>query len=196
MSTCKVVCIFRRPLFYTDSLISLRAGPLVHVELMPVQDENSISYTSYVGYPFCMSLSAKHSYNDETCVAIAVDFSEAEMQNLNSYLHDLCEANIPYNYMDTALMILPTAVHNQITDDLPSEAAKDIHSLFCAQAVILSLSNSLTVDRRLYQTLLRLNSRTTTPYTLFHVLREFGQTVCCNALQRGAVVPLAMKEPV
>lgn len=194
-----LVCVFRRPVFYSDSLVSLRAGPLVHVEMMPLDEsnpQNSLSYTSYVGGPFCMTLAAKQTYSDETCVALALPMQDHEMASLERYLEELCVANIPYNYLDTALMLLPASVHECISDDVTSEAPGELRHLFCSQAVVLALRHALDRERHLHGAMCSLNSRVTLPYALFHILRPYGQTVSCNALQRGAIVPLSLPQPV
>ena len=195
----QVVLLFRRPIFFTDSLLALRAGPLVHVELLPVDAENpgnTLSYTSYVGYPFAMSISVKGTYDNETCVALSLNVSREEQEQLISYLHDLCEQNIPYNYTDVATMALPRGMQYALKDDLSSEAPADITHLFCSQAVVLALRNALDNIRQLYHILQYVNSRCVTPYNLFHLLRPYTQTVCCLALRRGAVVPRSLAEPL
>ena len=190
-----VVCVFRRPIFYSDTLVSLRAGPLVHVEIMPIEVDNphnSISYTSYIGCPFSMSISMKRTYDNTSCVAVALEVSQEEKERLTSYLHDLCEANIPYNYVDTAMMVLPTSVHGCLSDDVSSEDPVHLTALFCSQAVVLALRNGLNEQRDLYEVLAAVNSRVVLPYTLFHLLRPYGRTVCCHALRTGTLVPLPL----
>jgi hypothetical protein len=195
----QVVCVFRRPVFFSDSLLALRAGPVIHVELLPVDTlnpENTLSYTSYVGHPFGVSISTKRTFDNETCVGLVLEVSPAEHENLVSYLHDLCEANIPYNYQDMAIMALPRTLFEAVIDDIPSEDPRDIRSLFCSQAVLLALRNSLADDNPLLEVLSKVVSRTIFPYTLFHLLRPFAHTIDCRALASGLVVLRPLSEPL
>lgn len=192
-----VACVFRRPVFYSDSLVAMRAGPLVHVELMPLDPstpENSMSYTSYVGYPFAASLSTKHTFDNATCVALALEVERPEFERLVGYLHDLCERNIPYNYGDTALMMLPLQLVQSLCDDVPSESPEHITTLFCSQAVVLALRHALSEEHPAFRLVRDINSRTVFPYALFQLLRPYTRPVCCNALQRGAFVPRSLTE--
>lgn len=193
------VLVFRRPIFFTDSLLALRAGPLVHVDILPMDPAtpaNTLSYTSYVGYPFTVSISDKTRYDNETCVALAIPLAEAEHEALVGYLCDLCGHNIPYNYVDVATMALPQSLQTSLKDDLSSEAPADITHLFCSQAAVLALRNALAERRPLLELLRHVNSRCVTPYDLFHMLRPHAQPVCCLALGRGAVVPRPLPGPV
>lgn len=194
-----MVLVFRRPLYLSDSVIALRAGPLVHVEILPIDSEtpeNTISYTSYVGCQFAMSISTKNTFDNQTCVALSLDLSVKEHQCLISYLHDLCEANIPYNYADVAFMALPHSVLQAVVDDVPSEDPRDLRSLFCSQAALLALRNSLAAEHPLVPVLSGVVSRTVFPYSLFLLLRPFTRTVDCLALSRGAVLPYSVTCPL
>lgn len=197
--TRDVVCVFRRPVFYTDMIASLRVGPLVHVELLPMDRDSpldTLSYTSYVGCPFSMSISTKRTFDDSTCVALALRVTTPEMQALVSYLHDLCVAKIPYNYSDAACLALPAGVRETLLADLPSSAPCDVTSLFCSQAVVLALRHALAPGGALAADLALANSRTVSPYALFHLLRPFAHPVSCAALARGELEPRALREPV
>ena len=185
-----VLCVFRKPSRFTDSLIALRAGRLVHVDILPMDPdnvENSLSYTSYVGEHFSMSLSAKHDYDDDTCVALELKVSPEEHECLIAYLNELFERNIPYNYKDLAVMALPCTLQDSLVSDILSESPEDIQSLFCSQAVVLALRNSLAQDRALFRQLRMLNSRTIYPCTLYHVLRPYTKMVSCNGIRRGEI---------
>jgi hypothetical protein len=195
----QVVCVFRRPVFFSDSLIALRAGPVVHVEVLPIDvlhPENTLSYTSYVGQPFGVSISTKRTFDNETCVGLVLEVSPEEHETLVSYLHDLCEANIPYNYHDMAIMALPRTLFEAVVDDVPSEDPRHLRSLFCSQAVLLALRNSLSEENPLLPVLAGVVSRTIFPYTLFHLLRPYTHTVDCRALASGMVVLRPLPEPL
>jgi hypothetical protein len=188
-----VACVFRRPVFYTDSLVALCAGPLVHVEIMPIDSREpraSASYTSYVGCPFALSLSTKQTYDNTTCAALVLQLSDVEHEALLVYLQDLCEAQIPYNYRDTALLMLPGGAALFGATDVPSEVPRALQSLFCSQAVVLALRNALDARRPLTRVLAGLNSRTVLPYALFTVLHPYARGACCAALAEGRLAPL------
>lgn len=186
----RVALMFRKPVFFSDTILALRAGPLIHVEILPIDDnnpENTLSYTSFVGSPFSMSISTKRTYENDTCVGLAFDVSEHEHELLVSYLHDLCEKNIPYNYSDVALSVLPSGIKNSFVDDVASESPTDITSLFCSQAVVLALRNALDEKTALFQRLKDVNSRTVLPYALYHVIKPYARSIDCVSLQHGVV---------
>lgn len=187
-----VVCVFRRPVQYSDTLVSFCAGPLVHVELLlldPREPRASASFTSFVGCTFGQSLSGKCAYDDATCVALALEVSEPENEALVAYLQDLCDADIPYNYCDTAMLMLPGGVALFGGTDVPSEAPRALRSLFCSQAAVLALRHALGAERPLARVLARLNSRAVLPYALYHLLLPFARGAGCAALQEGRLEP-------
>jgi hypothetical protein len=186
----QVVCVFKKAVFLTDSIVAMKAGPLVHVELLVIDSNvpsNSLSYTSYVGCEFGVSISTKQTYNSKDSIALAFDVTPDEHASLISYLHDLCESHIPYNYKDIAIMLLPKTIQRNFVDDVTSETPREIKALFCSQGIVLALRNSLSQASPLCQQLRGLNSRTVHPYALYHMLRPYTYMVNCDLLRNGEV---------
>ncbi len=186
------VVVFRKPVLLSDKLISCVAGNLIHSDIMPVDttnSENSMNFTSYVGENFSVSITGKHMYNNKDNVALCIETSEEEQETMISYLHDLCENNIPYNYIDLVAEMLPSRIAGYVVDELDSEDPKHITHLFCSQAIVLVLRNSLSETSELCKALRTQNCRLTLPSELYHILMPFSRQVCCDALRKGEVVP-------
>lgn len=171
----------------------------MHCDILPVdmQDaQNAMSFTSYMNETFSMSINTKQRYNNKKNVAIAIPYNKAEFDLLTSYLYDLCSQNIKYNLIDITLDALPATIRDAIVDDVASEDPKDIKKIYCSQAAVLSLRNSLAQDRKLLSHLKETNSRTTVPLQLYYTLRNFGQIVDCEALHSGRIIPFQLETPV
>lgn len=193
MNTHTIAIIFRRPIFFSDSWLAAYAGPLLHTEILPIQNEDpmkTMSFTSYMGQPFSASFRVKETYNNDKCVALAFDVTEQEYLQIISYAHDLCSHNINYNYSDLLLTALPHTIQNAMIEDIPSEDPAHIKSLFCSQAVILILRNGLQENHPVMQAVGNLNSRTILPYKLYHLLKPYTKSVDCNALSQGLIQDL------
>lgn len=193
----QVAVVFTKPRGAYDRLVSSIAGNLVHVDLMPIDTQNceqSMVFTNYMGETFSMNLCGKRLYNNQRHVALLLETDDNEQELLYSYLHDLCEQNIPYNYTDLAFEFIPRSISCEVVNDVVSENPKEITKLFCSQAIVLALRNSLNHSKGVCRTLRKLNSRLTLPIDLFHALRPFTRYVCCNALSVGRVVPYSVMD--
>jgi hypothetical protein len=190
----QTVIVFRKPILMTDKLLSYVAGKLVHCDIMPVDSktaENSMNFTSYVGERFSASITGKRLYNNNDHMALCIEISEEEQDAMVSYLYELCENNIPYNYADLAAEMLPSQLAKFVVDEISSDDPKQITNLFCSQAVVLVLRNSLDEKSELCKRLKHQNCRLTLPYELYTILKPFSTQVCCNALRRGEIVSLS-----
>jgi hypothetical protein len=54
---------------------------------------------------------------------------------------------------------------------------EEITALFCSQAIILVLRLNVESSRDIYQALMDLNSRTTSPTMLFEKLKQYGEII-------------------
>jgi len=186
----QVVIVFRKPVFMTDRFLSCFAGKLVHCDIMPVDSktaENSLNFTSYVGEHFSASVTGKRFYNNKDNMALCLEISEEENDAMISYLYELCENNIPYNYVDLAAEMLPSQVARFVVDEISSDDPKQITNLFCSQAVVLVLRNSLSEKGELCKILKHQNCRLTLPYELFTILQPFSKQVFCVELSKGEI---------
>ena len=193
------VIVFRKPVCMTDRFLSVFAGQLTHCDILPIDvsdAHNAMTFTSYVGETFSMSINTKRNYNNRKNVAIAIPYNKCEFDLLTTYLYDLCSHNIKYNLIDISLDALPITVRDMICEDVESEDPKDIKKIYCSQAAVLSLRNSLASDRRLLEKLKETNSRVTVPLQLYYILRNFGQIVDCDALHEGKVIPYSLSSPI
>lgn len=194
MNTHTIAILFRRPVFFSDTWLAVYAGPFLHTEILPIQNEDpskTMSFTSYMGQAFSASLRVKETYNNDKCVALAFGVTENEYDKIVSYAYDLCEHNINYNYSDLLLTALPHTIQNAMIEDIPSEDPAQIKSLFCSQAVILILKNGLKNDHPVMQVIKNLNSRTILPYKLYTLLTPLAKNIDCNALSQGLVQDLS-----
>lgn len=175
-------------MFYTDSWLAAYAGPLLHTEIVPIDPviaSNTLSFTSYMGQNFSVSISTKYTYNNDTCVALKIPVTAEEYGRIVSYLYELCESKISYNYSDLLLTALPDSFQTVLLDDVVAENPRKIKSLFCSQAAVLALRQSLAVEHPVRRELDKYNSRTMLPYHLYKLLQPFCQALDCNALALG-----------
>lgn len=193
-----IVLVFRRPIFFTDTVISLCAGHLVHVDIVPIDEQNPINSlvcTSYIGETFSISLTRKAAYSDSDEVGLAIATTDDEHLRVTSYLHDLAVNKIPYNYTDVISCALPKMIKKTFLEDLASDNPAKIKSLFCSQAVVLALRNGLSESNPVTQVVKGLNSRCILPEALFRQLNPICPRVSCSALRYGAVVPYSPLPP-
>ena len=186
----KVALIWRRAVNDSDLLLWSVAGELVHVDIMPLNGEDSITYTAYIGERFGMSISTKKIYNDLDYVARCIDLTPPEFERMVSVLHDLCQCNIPYNYSDLLLCALPDIVQRNFIEDIPSDSPAQITRLFCSQAMTIILRNSLDRERPLQQMLAQTNSRTMLPQTLYSIVRSYTKPCECHHLRHGTFLQI------
>lgn len=192
-----LVLVFRRPVFVSDKILAVYAGKLMHVDIMPIYDsvpENTITYTSYVSENFSMSISTKRLYTNERCVARAIPVTSDEFDRAVSFLHDLCEAEVPYNYADLLLTAMPHMLQTAFIDDVPSENPKDLTSVYCSQAAVLCLRAALGEDSPLLAEMREINSRLTLPLDLYHHVLPYSTGASCDDLQRGVIIPFSTDE--
>ncbi len=185
------VLVFRKPMGWTDKLVAVRAGSLVHVDIVPVNattPQDTLVCTSYMGERFSMSLSAKSAYDDKHHVALGIPTSDEEQQRIVSYLHDLVKNHISYNYADLVGSSLPYVVSSVVMQDVQSDDPRDIQSLFCSQAAVLTLRHCLNQAHPVHQALAHANSRCMLPNMLFHVLQPLCRSVSCEHLRDGVCV--------
>lgn len=173
-----------------DQVVSYFAGGFVHVDIMPIDPsdpQNSMVFTNYMGENFSGSINAKQLYNNKENVALLMEQTDKEYEDLLAYLHALCEHHIPYNFTDLAFEFMPSALVHGVISDVSSEDPGDISKLFCSQAILLALRNSVQENSMLHNTLKKANSRLTMPMDLYYTLRPFARHVCCDDLRQGKV---------
>lgn len=190
MTERTVALMFRKPIFYTDAWLAAYAGPLLHTEIVPIDpviSSNTLSFTSFMGRTFSLSISTKNTYSNDTCVALKIPVTVEEYGKLVSYLYVLCENKISYNYKDLLLTALPDTFQNVLLDDVDAQNPKTLKSLFCSQAAVLALRQSLAEDHPVRLVLDKYNSRTMLPYHLYRLLQPFCQALDCNALAHGLI---------
>ena len=165
----RVALVFRRPYFVSDYFLVPYTHGFTHVDILPLSDgdgDNALTYTSYMGENFSISIAAKHRFTNQTEVALCLELADEEHEKLTSYLQDLCAANVPYNYTDLAMLVVPAAIRHKLLSDVPSEDPAHLQSVFCSQAAVLALRNALLPQRALFARLNELNSRETLPVDL------------------------------
>jgi hypothetical protein len=190
----------------SDKILSKLVGQFVHVDLMVIGDRknseckekqveqmrcmnNCITYTIFIHECYSASISLIRNYNSVDNVALYINIKDDEYENVINYVNKLCESEIPYNYMDTACLLLPTSLMRIMEDDIDSSNVANITSLFCSQSVIVVLKNCLNNDNLLQGTIQNVNSRLTTPQMLYDILQSEGLKHCnADFLRTGMVV--------
>lgn len=188
------VVVFEHPFDVTSFMMSARIGKFVHTDLVLVDDtrpSEALTFTSYIGSPFSVSISAKTKYSDGTHSALCICITEKEYMQMSSYAHDLCMQMVPYNYHDTTALAFPRTLCNLLMNDVRLDDAKSIKTLFCSQACVLVLRNGLYCNQGLYHVLKLTNSRTTSPCKLWDLMLPYSHRVSCGVLASGCVKPLS-----
>jgi hypothetical protein len=189
-----IAIVFRRPSSFYDYLLSQRAGKLIHAGIMlldPYNPTNSVTYTTYMGETFSMSLTEKNSYNDKTEVAVLLHINDDEFNALTRYLDGMCHARIPYNYTDVACLMFPAIVTDPFLEEPATVSPQEIKKVYCSQSVVLALRNCLSDTRAFTYMLKHRNSRSILPMTLYYIIKDSGRHVSCNNLRTGVPTYIA-----
>lgn len=128
------------------------------------------AYTSYMFERFSKN-SIQGEYSPETHTALYAHLTEEQVRRAKEYLERCVERSVPYNYTDVVHCVVPGS-SLVLADVAPTDAPPP--TLFCSQAAVLCLRHALegaTDPSPLADALRNLNSRVTTPSTLFKALK-------------------------
>lgn len=146
-----------------------------------------MSYTAFVGSKATMEINREDSILSDDFKNVILEITTEELEKLSHYLTGMVN-KVPYNWFDSrVLMPLFPATSSSIfvedVDDLtPSHK---LSRVFCSQMGCLSLRNCLDPcgnHKHLVKDLKALNSRLTSPHTLYMVLRGYGDEIDGNSL--------------
>lgn len=204
-SPVQCVFVFRRPVMLSDRIIKMLSGPFAHVDLY-VHMENKVgdspSFTTFMGERFSMSINMKHYYNNKDYVGLHLRMDLVESMKLFDYVIDLVDHKIPYNFSDLLYQPMKSVLrHSVFFPDVHSENPEELQKVFCSQAFVLGLRNSLhdndlagaLIDeslnqrRKLLWTLSEENSRLCTPTDLHDILRPFCRRVNMDRVRHGYI---------
>lgn len=159
---------FKKAESNVENIVEACSGRYVHVEMIP--SDHSYMYTSYMFETFTQNEILEH--DSAIYTLLRIDLCDEEHNGIIDMLSRLTDRVIPYNYSD-----LPWCVVPSITELKDVHNEEEITALFCSQAIILVLRLNIATDRPLYQTLMDLNSRTTSPTVLFEKLKPYGEII-------------------
>lgn len=151
----------------------------VHVDIVMHMDDtssNRFSYTAYMNEKFSLNLMSERIRSNENYVNLSLDISEEEYHSCNKYLSSMVD-RVEYNRSDAMLLlpIMPSKglfVDTMITDVDGSDPS-NIKSVYCSQAVVLVMRECLKDRASLMEQLDGLNSRLTSPCTLYTRLKGY-----------------------
>lgn len=154
--------VFKRSSDMLEGVVGLLAGNFIHVEMVPSDQE--CMFTSFMFENFSKN---KKSVYDSSYQTIRIVLTAGEHTKLCSLLSKWSERVIPYNYMD---LLLAGGYYEEPTD------AETVSSLFCSQAVVIALRNSLEPSELLTE-LLSVDSRSLLPQGLFEMLSKYARPI-------------------
>jgi hypothetical protein len=148
-----------------EGLVSWFSGPMIHVELVP--GNQNIAFTAFMWESFSVNLCDR--FTRATHETLSLQVSQEDHDRVCQFMARQVARRMPYNYSDIIRCILPERSYAHC-EDVASEDA--ITSLYCSQAIVLALRWSLQDEgtTELREKLCALNSRFTTPQTLYDVL--------------------------
>ncbi len=205
-SPIECVFVFRRPVMLSDRIIKLMTGPFAHVDLYihrEGQPNDSPSLTTFMGEHFSMSVNMRKAYNSRDYEGLHLRLDPVESAKLFDYVIDLVERRVPYNLADLMYQPLKSILPDSgFFEDVPDESSLLVKKVFCSQAFVLALRNSLHRDhlagalidespiqrKKLLWRLISENSRLCTPSDLYHILRPYCKRVDMERLRYGSLV--------
>lgn len=184
-----------------EHLASTFVGNPVHVDMLlhkPGSQSQRFTYTAFMGESFSMSILQDEQVNDPHYTNLSMPVCNRSFAAMQAYLAQMVESAVPYNYKD-----LPVAAgiggRGTFRDVMFSDVAaktgpKDIHSVFCSQAVVLLLRSCLwdaggdSTQEVVLRRMQAMNSRTVTPKALFAALEALMERVTGSSLRTDCLV--------
>ena len=133
-----------------------------------------VAYSSYMGEPLSKTALQNNLYDSTKDVVLCYTLDADEATAALSYLDRLVDQEIPYNYYDLPLCVLPASVGKLFPDI-------DYHTptrVFCSQLVVLTLKRCLSATEKneaIHSLIDKTNSRIVSPNSLFQKLKPFCQ---------------------
>jgi hypothetical protein len=177
-------CFFQSDGSLNDEAVRCVVGKEIHVEVMLFGEHahqktqlGNFSFTSFVNEDFAMSVVNPNIVCTRTNVTnLIMSVSQTTATRLFDYYQDLHQKKIPYNWSDSRLLMPFCNPHTFYL--FPDVDAQNPPSVFCSQMVVLGMRECMDAqqDQNLLNDLTSLNSRLTSPHTLFNVLCQHGAT--------------------
>jgi hypothetical protein len=161
--------------------ITLIVGSKIHVDILIWNPESpgmiQLYYTAFEGESFGMHLAQTNP--DTSKYIIRIPVSPLECMTCINTIWALEKKKIPYNYQDTRFSMPFYSPYSLLLDDVSSET---ITTAYCSQIIIILLRESLLPDNDPCEKLYQLNSRVTSPNTLWNVLVEHFESTTSDEL--------------
>ncbi|EKX31750.1 hypothetical protein GUITHDRAFT_149099 [Guillardia theta CCMP2712] len=147
-----------------------------------------------------MSVNMRKSYNSRDYEGLHLRLDPVESAKLFDYAIDLVERRVPYNFADLLYQPMKAVLPDSgFFEDVPNESSLQVKKVFCSQAFVLALRNSLHNDdlagalidespiqrKKLLWRLISENSRLCTPSDLYHIIRPYCRRVDMDRLRHG-----------
>ena len=152
-----------------EQMVKLLSGEMIHVDIIPNEPALS-AYTSYMFESFSKN-KIENTYSPSTHTTLYIPLTEEENARAITFLTSCVDRNVPYNYSDIFRCVLPG---NSLLSDVSPD---NFSTLFCSQAVVLCLRTALEPDHLAFTVVKQLNSRITTPQTLYNMISPFCKEV-------------------
>lgn len=186
---CHAVFSAYNPRSTLQTIVSRLVRSPIHSEVL-FHEEDSISreffYTAFMGEKFSVNKMTQAMVNrGDVHSTLALRVSRGEIKRMQEFMMGLVERHTPYNYNDLPLttgMVGRGEVLNTLFPEVDDMSKPP--NVFCSQAIVLCLKTCLEPDlhRSLFDKISELNSRATSPYQLFQILRPH-----CREVERSSV---------
>ena len=142
-----VVIVYRRPIKWTDKVMSVFAGEYTHCEMYLPKE--SCSFSIFQGGAMQCSAVLPNLYRTHPKLFSWHMFvlNELEYQRLCAWNMNQVTRGCEYNLSDLAYQLLPVSLQTAFVSDINREEAQHPHKLFCSQAVVLAMRAACTGQR-------------------------------------------------
>jgi hypothetical protein len=153
----------------TRQSITLAIGRYIHVDLIiSTPDEPSTILMSFSAFENeCWRGSLSQSERHKATRSLKLNITREEANAITLRCWNLDARNVPYNYSDSHYLMPFWSPSSIFIDDVTTDT---ISTGFCSQIIILILRECLHQDRHITNILQALNSRTTSPNTLYNCI--------------------------
>lgn len=141
-----------------------------------------VSYTIFVGGKVTMEITKESSLLSDNFKNVLIEVSPSEMEDVSCYFSRMVN-KVGYNWFDSRCLLplfRPSRDNVFVEDVDESMDPSKLGSVFCSQMGVLALRNALRAkgeNGQLVEDLRNLNSRLTSPHTLYSVVKLYGHEV-------------------
>jgi hypothetical protein len=170
-ATRRILVMYRRPICKMECMMQAvsRGGEFMHCEVY-CPDLNvcgTVGWT-FSNFSLCDMMRTQacvksYSLQDRLYTFHEILLSDQEFMTFVGWNEAMVKKSCKYNYTDLVLQILPKRITNAVTSELNKHDTINPKTLFCSQAVLLSLRNSTNSNHVIKHALRDLHTRLSTP---------------------------------